>query len=101
MRGLPEAEKLEFVKTSVAWIQGQDTMDRCFVLNFGYVGPLPWPQVGIGFYLESLNLSHLKVFMTLDDEVLGTGLDIVTESYGMAVPSACTIVIVAGEKRPC
>ena len=33
--------------------------------------------------------------MTLDDEVSGTGLDIVPESYGMDVP--CTIVIVAGE----
>ena len=47
MRVLPKAEKLEFVKTSVAWIQGQDIMDTCFVLNFGYVGPLPWPQVGM------------------------------------------------------
>ena len=101
MRGLPKAEKIEFVKTSVAWIQGQDSMDSCFVLNFGYVGPLPWPQVRIGFFLEFLNLSHLKVFITLDDEVSGPGLDIVTESYGMAVPSACTIVIISGEKRPC
>ena len=100
MRGLPEAEKLEFVKTSVAWIQGQDSMDSCFVLNFGFVGPLPWPQVGIWFYLEFLNLSHLKVFMTLDDEISGDGLDIVVESYGMDVPSACTIVIIAGEIRP-
>ncbi len=45
MRVLPEAEKLEFVKTSVAWIQGQDIMETCFILNFGYVGPLTWPQV--------------------------------------------------------
>ena len=35
--------------------------------------------------------------MTLDDEVSDTGLDIVPESYGMDVPSACTIVIIAGE----
>ena len=37
--------------------------------------------------------------MTLDDEVTGTGLNIVPESYGMDVPSSCTIVIIAGEKR--
>ena len=47
MRVLPEAEKLEVVKTSVAWIQGQDILDTCFVLNFGYVGHLTWPQVTI------------------------------------------------------
>ena len=35
--------------------------------------------------------------MKLDDEDLGTGLNIVPESYGMDVPSACTIVIIAGE----
>ena len=46
-RVLPEAEKLEFVKTSFAWIQGQNIMDSCFVLNFGYEGALPWAQVGI------------------------------------------------------
>ena len=38
--------------------------------------------------------------MTLDDEDSGTGLNIVPESYGMDVPSACTIVIIAGEIRP-
>ena len=37
--------------------------------------------------------------MTLDDEVSGTGLVIVPESYGMNVPSACTIVIITGEIR--
>ena len=47
IRVLPEAEKLEFVKTSVAWIQGQDIIDSCFILNFGYEGLLPWPQVRI------------------------------------------------------
>ena len=35
--------------------------------------------------------------MTLDDEDSGIGLDIVPESYGMDVPSACTIVIIAGK----
>ena len=35
--------------------------------------------------------------MMLNNEDSGTGLDIVPESYGMDVPSACTIVIIAGE----
>ena len=38
--------------------------------------------------------------MTVDDEDSDTGLDIVPKSYGMDVPSACTIVIIAGEIRP-
>ena len=45
MRILPEAEKLEFLKTSVSWIESKDIMDTCFVLNFGYEAPLPWLQV--------------------------------------------------------
>ena len=45
VRVLPEAEKMEFLKTSVTWIEGKDIMDSCFVLNFGYEAPLPWPQV--------------------------------------------------------
>ena len=100
MRGLPEAEKLEFVKTSVAWIQGQDIMDTCFILNFGYEASLPWPQVTIWFYKISLNFSHYKVFLTLEDEDSGNVQDFIPESYGMDVPSTCTIVIIAGEKRP-
>ena len=38
-------EKLEFIRTTVSWIEGKDIMDTCFVLNFGYEDPLPWPQV--------------------------------------------------------
>ena len=35
--------------------------------------------------------------MRLDDEDTGKGLQLVPESYGMDVPSACTIVIIAGK----
>ena len=35
--------------------------------------------------------------MTLNDEGTGNGLQIVPETYGMGVPSACTIVIIAGK----
>ena len=38
-------EIMEFVSKSVHWINGQDIMDTCFVLNYGYEAPLPWPQV--------------------------------------------------------
>ena len=42
---LHEEEKMEFIRTSVSWISSKDIMDTCFVLNFGYEAPLPWPQV--------------------------------------------------------
>ena len=78
-RVLPDAEKIEFVSKSVAWIQGHGTMDACFVLNYGYEAPLPWPQVRL----------------ELTDS--GNGKKIVPQTYGMAVPRACTIVIIAGK----
>ena len=37
--------------------------------------------------------------MRLDDEDTGKGLKIIPETYGMDVPSACTIVIIAGKWR--
>ena len=45
MRVLPDTEKLDFVSKSVSWIQGKDITDSCFILNYGYEAPLPWPQV--------------------------------------------------------
>ena len=89
MRVLPEAEKLEFVKTSVAWIQGQDIMDSCFILNYGYEAPLPWPQVSICdsvIIRISYFISTIQVRMKLDNE-----------TNGMDVPIACSIVIIAGK----
>ena len=35
--------------------------------------------------------------MRLDDEDTGKGLQLVAESYGMDVSSACTIVIISGK----
>ena len=35
--------------------------------------------------------------MRLDNEAIGDGLKLVPETYGMDVPSSCTIVIIAGE----
>ena len=40
----PSVKEFEFVKASVTWI-GAKNMDNCFILNFGYEAPLPWPQV--------------------------------------------------------
>ena len=34
--------------------------------------------------------------MRLDNEAMENGLKLVPETYGMDVPSACTIVIIAG-----
>ena len=44
-RFLPIEEKMKFVKTSANWIRGKPIIDTCFILNYGYEGPLPWPQV--------------------------------------------------------
>ena len=42
-----------------------------------------------------------QVRMKLDNEDTGKGLKLVPETYGMNVPSSCTIVIIAGTKwRP-
>ena len=35
--------------------------------------------------------------MTLENEESGNGLNFVPHTYGMDVPSACTIVIIAGK----
>ena len=53
-RALSDAEKLQFVSKSVFWIQGKDTMDSCFILNFGYEASLPWPQVRIYWGKDNL-----------------------------------------------
>ena len=86
-RLLTNDEKLEFVKTSVSWISGKDIMDTCFILNFGYEAPLPWPQVYVILLIRiSYFISTIQVRMKLDNE-----------TYGMDVPIACSIVIIAGE----
>ena len=37
--------------------------------------------------------------MRLDNEDTGKGLKLVPETYGMNVPSSCTIVIIAGNRK--
>ena len=46
-RILTAEEKLDFVGTLASWISSKDIMDTCFILNFGYEAPLPWPQVSM------------------------------------------------------
>ena len=53
-RALSDSEKLQFVSKSVFWIQGKDTMDSCFILNFGFEASLPWPQVRIHWGTDNL-----------------------------------------------
>ena len=48
---MPVQDKMEFVRAAVAWISGMDIMDNCFILNFGYEAPLPWPQVYISIII--------------------------------------------------
>ena len=40
-----------------------------------------------------------QVRMRLDNEYTGNALHLVPETHGMDVPSACTIVIIAGNVR--
>ena len=41
---------------------------------------------------------HPKVIMTLENEESGNGLNFIPQTYGMDVPSACTIVVIGGKK---
>ena len=61
MRVLPDTEKLKFVSKSVNWIEGKDIMDSCFVLNFGYEAPLPWPQVQSHVYIKDLSAAYFTI----------------------------------------
>ena len=38
-----------------------------------------------------------QVWTRLDDEDTGNGVQLVPETFGMDVPNACTIAIIAGE----
>ena len=38
--------------------------------------------------------------MTLDDKDSGNVVNFIPQTHGMDVPSACTIVIIAGEIQP-
>ena len=51
---LTNGEKLEFVKNSVSWISSKDILNTCFIINYGYEAPLPWPQVKICFNCQAL-----------------------------------------------
>ena len=54
---MPVQDKMEFVRAAVAWISGMDIIDNCFILNFGYEAPLPWPQVYISIILLKYKVS--------------------------------------------
>ena len=96
MRVLTETEKQEFVSKSVSWIQGQDIMDTCFILNFGYEAPLPWPQV-LKLDGREIGLGNMiQVRMRLNDADTQIGRQLGPGTHGMNVPSTCTIVVIAG-----
>ena len=85
---------MAFVRTTVAWIQQRNIVDSCFTLNYGYIGALPWPQV---YHIRLHKISFIqKVNLKSVD---GTQSLLPTPgTHGMNVPTACTIVIIAGMK---
>ena len=95
-RVITTREKLKFIKTLVSWIRSKDILNSCFILNYGYEAPLPWPQVNL-FYIEQMNIEKKQVRLNLDNEAKGNGHQLVPKTNGMEVPNSCTIVIIAGE----
>ena len=73
----------------------ENIMDSCFVLNFGYSQPLPWPQVilliQILIYISVPLFDLTQVRLTLDSQ-----LHLTPGTGGLKVPSSCTVVIIAG-----
>ena len=98
-RFLTEKEKFDFVRKSVSWIESRNIIDACFVLNFGYEAPLPWPQVETN-QMCSRNPFNEKYFdqvrLRLDGD---NGLRLVPGTHGMKTPRSCTIVIIAGQTK--
>ena len=52
-------------------------------------------KIILSTYLE-YSVNYLKLSIRLDDEDSGDALKLVSGAHGMRVPSACTIVIIAG-----
>ena len=48
---MTESEKFEFVIDTVVWMKGHNVMEKdgCFVMNFGYEHPLPYPTINWSF----------------------------------------------------
>ena len=94
-QSLSEDEKLNFMNKTVSWMKlTENIMDSCFVLNFGYSQPLPWPQVILlySYWYISVPLFDLtQVRLTLDSQ-----LHLTPGTGGLKVPSSCTVVIIAG-----
>ena len=62
---LSDKEKLDFVNTTVSWIEGRYMMDSCFTLNYGYDAPLPWPQVNSRVqYIYAVAKTHYSLLTT-------------------------------------
>ena len=50
----------------------------------------------LSYYSKYKHLTYVQVWIKLDNEDTKNTLHIVPETYGMDVPSACTIVIIVG-----
>ena len=95
-KALSIEEKIAFVKDTVS---GQGNMNACFVLNYGFEEQLPWPQVRQKIWL-GLDKQPLvsKVMSSMNDKNPSNTLKLVPGTFGMNIPSSCSIVIIAGNK---
>ena len=64
-------------------------------VSFYFLGGDPIPYIGLVPINPRSSLTYKQVRMRLDDDE-GKGLQLVPGSYGMSVPSACTIVFISG-----
>ena len=80
----------------MSWISSNDIMETCFILNFGYEAPLPWPQVLKLDGREIGLVNMIQVRMRLNDADEQNGRQLGPGTHGMNVPSTCTIVVIAG-----
>ena len=69
------------------WLQGSSPLATG--LNPG--------MLRISYYLVLITSFTNQVWMRLNDEDTGNTVKLVPETFGMNVPNACTIVIIAGE----
>ena len=66
-------------------------LDLC---NLTFMLHLTWTYVNLSLTMTCFNK---QVRLRLDDEDTGNGHQLVPGSFGMDVPNACTIVIIAGK----
>ena len=75
---LTHDERFDFIQDILRWVNGADILQDqgCFILNFGYKQPLPFPEIKL----------------SLDPNFyLNVGTD------GLNSPSKCSLVVIGGK----